>query len=159
MLKKLILILVVFQQVISFAQTRDLAYYQQQAYQNNPVLRQNKNQQKILGLQQELIRIQNQKPQVYLSGDILLTPTFFSDNKFISFKNNYEAKSYGYDIFLTNRALYVGQVNVSKNLLGRPYVKANDKRTENLIQGIELDNLQIKHELDKNVIEQYIAVY
>ena len=136
---------------------RSLQYYQSKAHDNNPVLKQNKNVQAILSLQNDLVLIQNKKLQISLSGDLLFTPGFADRGKFITFSSNYESNpKWGYDGSSTNRTLYAGQVNVSRNLFNKKMIYALTGQNNAYSKTIDLSNRQLIHDIDKTISDQFI---
>ena len=94
-----------------------------------------------------------------VTGDLLFTPGFFNNKKWITFSNNTEGRIYGYDESTSNRALYAGQVNVSQNLIFRKVIRAGIRQNQAYSRTIELANQQLIHDIDKTVLDQYIAVF
>ena len=64
-----------------------------------------------------------------------------------------------YDESTSNRALYAGQVNVSQNLIFRKVIRAGIRQNQAYSRTIELANQQLIHDIDKTVLDQYIAVF
>lgn len=141
------------------AQQRDLAFYQAQAHANDPTLKEINNQQNINILQNDLIRTQYSKPQVNITADYLFAPYFHNQGKVISITTNPDKDAYGYDINLSNGGLYATQLNTSISLFSRGII--NTYQTQTNIQNHVLQNAnnRVLHELDKNISDQYIAVY
>lgn len=154
----LILFVTIYSNTLS-AQVRDLSFYQEKALLHNPAITISNNQQKLLILQEQAIRSQNLKPLIYLSNDILLTPSLFTNSKLITFRNQYNPKALGYDAFLSNRTFYSGQLNISQNLFAKRFVKANANRNTITYQAIDQSNQQFKKDLEKYVTDQYLVAY
>ncbi|MEO8664890.1 MAG: TolC family protein [Ignavibacteria bacterium] len=154
-----ILALMFFLPLIAQGQTRDIIFYLNVAEQNSPLIKQNKNLIQINLLQNNLIYAQNIKPQVYLSSDYLFAPYFNNEGKFISITPNPDPKAFGYDPGVTNGGLYEALLNVDIPLLNSGTAKAliNQNNVQNKI--LLLSVKQSVHDLQKQVIEQYINTY
>ena len=141
------------------AQQRTLTDYQTLARQNNPIAQQNSNLQKILLLQNDIIKAQYTAPQVNFTSDYLFAPFFFSNKKIVAITNSPDANAIGYDAGITNGGIYSAQWNVSKNFF-------NEKTTQTLYnqnfaatKSLDLATLQALHDIDKNVADQYVNAY
>lgn len=154
-----ILALMFFLPLIAKAQTRDITFYINIAEQNSPLIKQNNNLIQINLLQNNLIYAQNIKPQVYLSSDYLFAPYFNNEGKFISITPNPDPKAFGYDPGVTNGGLYEALLNVDIPILNSGFAKAliNQNNVQNKI--LLLSVKQTIHDLQKQVIEQYINTY
>jgi len=141
------------------AQQRDIVYYQNIAHQNNPNIKQNKNLQTINALQTDLVRMQNTKVQVNFTSDIMLAPFLFNSNKIASITNTPDSKAFGYDVGLSNGALYAGQFNASKNLLGKKVIETTQQQNIALNNSLDIANQFLLHDIDKMVSDQYIGIY
>ncbi len=142
-----------------FAQQRDIIFYQTVARENDPTIKQNKNLQNILGLQNNLINIQNKKPVVNFTSDVMFTPLFFNNGKAISFSDPVNNSVVGYDAAVSSRTVYTAQFNVAKNLLNKKIINAGLEQNYALHETYELTNRQLLHDIDKNVSDQYINIY
>ncbi len=145
--------------ILSAQQQRNIDFYQRLAYKNNPVLKQNNNVQHIVLLQNDLLKITNYKPQISLTGDLMFTPALLRNGKVISFANSYEDNGLGYDAALSNRTLYAGQLNLTQNIFNRKIVQTAISQNNTYNETVELANKQLKHDIDKNVSDQYIGIY
>lgn len=153
------LLLSCFGLMLSAQITKSVEFYQQLARQNHPVLKQNKNVQQIVLLQNDLLRRANNKPQVSLTGDLMFTPALFRNGKVISLATIYEDEGLGYDLFLSNRTLYAGQFNIAQNVLNRKIIRSGISQNMTYNRSVDLANQQLIHDIDKSVSDQYIAVY
>jgi outer membrane protein TolC len=144
---------------LAFAQQRDLQFYQSQAHASNPVLKENNNLQLFNNLQNDLSIAQFRKPQVNISADYLFAPFFNNNGHAISITTNPEKDAYGYDVSLSNGGLYATQLNVSVPLLTGGIAKAYDQQVLSQNQLLQNNNSQLLHDLDKNISDQYIAIY
>lgn len=141
------------------AQQNDLSFYLNAAYLHNPALQENLKLQQYNGLQNELTYAQLKKPLINLSADYQLSPFFFDEGRLISITPEPDAKAIGYDAALSNGGLYAAQLNASLPLLTNTILNAftRQNQTQNLV--LQQLNLQIRHDLDKTVTEQFIAAY
>src|SRR6267378_6493913 len=94
------------------AQRRDLPYYESQAEQASPALKEIYYRQKISSLQKDLV-LAPYKPKVFASADYLFAPFFFNHGAFITLGQDADKKAFGYDAGITNGGLYAAQINVS----------------------------------------------
>lgn len=132
-----------FIQVTSFEQTRDVDYYIREATSNSPLLKDLRNQVKIIQLDSLLIRA-TQRTQVSFSSNDSYAPV---------------VKGFGYDKAITNGANVNGLVSVNKSLWNGG---ANRVQFSNiLLLGDALRNNMLVSEQDimKAVISQYILTY
>ena len=143
----------------TFAQQRDLQFYQSQAHCNNPTLKENNNLQLFNNLQNNLTLAQYRKPQVNITADYLFAPFFFNNWQFISITQNPEKNAFGYDVGLSNGGLYATQLNASFPLFTGGIIKTYQKQNQIQNQLLQNSNSQLLHNLDKNISDQYIAVY
>src|SRR5436190_688514 len=90
----------------ALAQQRDLLYYQTQAHANNPVLKENDNQQLFNNLQNNITLAQFRKPQLNVTADYLFAPFFSNNGHAMSITTTPDNDAYGYDVNLSNGGLY-----------------------------------------------------
>lgn len=152
-----ILFIIIFQS--NYAQQRTLSYYQNVAQTNSPEIKENINLQKFNLLQGDLIRAQFQKPQVNFTADYLFAPFFFNNGKLVSITSNPSSKAIGYDAALTDGGLYAAQIGVTKSVFNRKTINALLTQTTIENKSIQFNQTQLQHDLEKNVNDQYIAVY
>lgn len=143
----------------SFAQQKSLDFFINKAIAGSPAIIENTNLQQNFELQNQIIAAQNKKPLVNFTADYLFTPFFFDNGKPVSVTNNPSPKAYGYDVGVTNGGLYSALVNVALPILNKTVVK--DLYQQNKAQaGVSAANrLQLVHELQKNITDQYITAY
>lgn len=139
-----------------FAQ-RNLEFYLNTAYQNNPAINEQQNLIRFNNLQRELDYAQNSGFNMYLSANYLFVPYFNNSGGIIT--TNPDANAIGYDIGLTNGGLYSVQFNIVKNIFNGALNDALSKQrmiSENKSKNeIEL----LKRELHKQVTDQYLQTY
>ncbi len=140
----------------SFAQ-RNLDFYLNSAYQNNPVIIEQQNLIRINNFQRDLDYAQTSGFQIYLSANYLFAPYFNNRGGIIT--SNPDPNAIGYDVGLTNGGLYSAQFNIEKNIFNGALNDALAKQrtiTENTAKNnIEL----LKRDLRKQITDQYIQTY
>ncbi|MEW6005258.1 MAG: TolC family protein [Stygiobacter sp.] len=140
----------------TFAQ-KNLDYYLNTAYQNNPAIIEQKNLISINNLQRDLDYAQNSGFQMYLSANYLFAPYFNNSSGIIT--SNPDQNAIGYDAGITNGGLYSAQFNIEKNIFNGALNDALTKQrmiTENTAKNnIEL----LKRDLLKQVTDQYLQTY
>ncbi|MES2418195.1 MAG: TolC family protein [Bacteroidota bacterium] len=133
------------QSIVAKAQKpiRDVAYFLNIAIEHSPVLKDQKNQQQALEIDNMLL-LASTKPHVTASSTGMYAPI---------------VKGYGYDEVLSNGQALEALLNVNYELL-------NKKRTKNELQGIKLQSDSLKQEtalsaldLTRSVIDQYITAF
>jgi outer membrane protein TolC len=153
------LLIILIIQNVSAQEIHNLDYYKTLAYNNNPGILENKNLAGYNVLQNNLSVAQFRRPQINISSDYLFAPFFFNRDRFISITQNPERTAYGYDVALSNGGLYAAQINASVPLftarLTNTYLRQNS--IQNDLLGFK--SRALMHELDKQVTEQYVAVY
>ena len=142
-----------------FAQNNSLDYFLKTAEKNNPALLENQNLQQMGNLQNELINAQNKYFKVDVTSEVMVAPYFNNYGKFIDISTNPSPNAYGYAEPVSNGALYSAQLNVTKNIFNRAQVQnlLFQNRLKNKSRQITAE--EIKHQLQKNIINAYIQVY
>lgn len=155
-MKKYAFLLMILISVELFAQ-RNLEFYLNAAYQNNPAINEQQNLIQINNLQRDLDYAQNSGFNMYLSANYLFVPYFNNSGGIIT--SNPDANAIGYDIGLTNGGLYSAQFNIEKNIFNGALndVLSNQRNiSENKIRNnVEL----LKRELSKQLTDQYLQTY
>ena len=141
------------------AQQRTLSDYQTIAKQNTPIAQQNTHLQKILLLQNDIIKAQYTAPQTSFTADFLFAPFFFSHKKIVAITNSPDANAIGYDAGITNGGIYSAQWNISKNFFNQKTIQTLYNQNFSVNISIDLATLQALHDIDKNVADQYVNVY
>ncbi|MGE5410098.1 MAG: TolC family protein, partial [Clostridiales bacterium] len=103
-----------------------LQYYLAAAFQNNPSIKENKNNIQIRNLDRSLNNAQYNLPQVSLTANYLFTP-YFNNNPVVT--TSPDPKAIGYDASVTNGGLYSAQVNVTKNIFNGGLLNSYDIQT------------------------------
>ncbi len=158
-MKSIILILYLFVGHELAAQQRTLTDYQTLARQNNPIAQQNTNLQKILLLQNDIIKAQYTAPQVNFTSDYLFAPFFFSNKKIVAITNSPDANAIGYDAGITNGGIYSAQWNISKSFFNQKTTQTLYNQNFAANKSLDLATLQAHHDINKNVADQYVNVY
>jgi outer membrane protein TolC len=131
----------------------DLQFYLDAAYKNNPSLKESSNNIRIKNLDKSLTKAEFILPQVSLSANYLFVP-YFNNDKIVTAAP--DPNAIGYDASITNGGLYSAQVNVTKNLFNGGVVDAYNNQADQQIKSNEFNYELTKHDLEKNVIDQYI---
>jgi len=154
-IKKLFLFLL-FLSGISCSQT-SLYYFIEKAIANNPGIKEYSNLRESNALQTKIDEAENILPHINATANYLFAPYFNNDGKFVT--SSPGEKAIGYDAGISNGGLYAVQLNVEKTVLNNSLTDA--LKTQNTVQDKVLQNsLNLsKHELEKQVTEQYIAAY
>jgi outer membrane protein TolC len=141
------------------AQKKQLDFFISEGLKNDPSLFEINNLQQYYNIQNQFITAQNRKPQVSFTSDLLFAPFFFDNGKAISITSNPSSKAFGYDAGITNGGLYATQLNLAIPLFNTAIVKRLYE--QNKIQSdISLySRKQIAHDIEKNIIDQYIITY
>lgn len=144
---------------ISFAQQRDVSFYESIAFENHPTLKENIALKEYYLLQNQLTLIPLQKPQVNITGDLLFAPFFFNNGHFISVTNQPESNAYGYDVGLSNGGLYAAQLNASVPLFTNKLTGIYGSQAALQNRLLDNHNVKLRHEIEKTVIDQYVNVF
>jgi outer membrane protein TolC len=131
----------------------DLQFYLNSAYKNNPTLKESQNNIKVKNLDKSLAESQYLLPQISLTANYLFVP-YFNNDKIVTV--NPGPNSIGYDASITNGGLYSAQINVTKNLFNNPVIDVYNNQAELQIKSNEYNYELTKHNLEKDVIDQYI---
>ena len=131
----------------------DLQFYLNSAFRNNPALKESQNNIDVKKLDKSLTEAQYISPQVNLTANYLFVP-YFNNDKIVTV--NPGPNALGYDASVTNGGLYSAQVNVTKNLFNGGAVDAYKDQADLLIKNNQLNYELTKHNLEKDVIDQYI---
>jgi outer membrane protein TolC len=131
----------------------DLQYYLYSAFRNNPTLKESQNNISVKKLDKSLTEAQYILPQVNLTANYLFTP-YFNNDKIVT--ANPGPNAVGYDPSITNGGLYSAQVNMTKNIFNGGVVDVYNNEADLLIKGNEFNFDLTKHNLEKDVTDQYI---
>ncbi len=148
---------ILFVALFAGAQTRNLAYYIEQAQINSPLINKSKNDNKIIQLDMEQVKSMLSKPQVNVEAGVLFAPIISHDNG-----NKFEfvsegADSYtGYDLAVSDGGQYNAVVSVTQPLLMGARQKAYSQKADVTSQLNENNIKLTKHELELLVSHQYL---
>jgi outer membrane protein TolC len=131
----------------------DLQFYLNSAIRNNPTLKESQNNINVKKLDKSLTEAQYILPQVNLTANYLFVP-YFNNDKIVT--ANPGPNAIGYDASVTNGGLYSAQLNVTKNIFNGGVVDTYNNQTDLQIKSNELNYELTKHNLEKDVIDQYI---
>lgn len=131
----------------------DLQFYLNSAFRNNPTLQESQNNISVKKLDKSLTEAQYILPQINLTANYLFVP-YFNNDKIVT--ANSGPNAVGYDPSITNGGLYSAQVNVSKNIFNGGVVDVYNYQADLQIKSNELNYGLTKHNLEKDVIDQYI---
>jgi len=126
------------------AQDNSLDYYLKLAQQNNPSLKEDSNQIKISGLEQQKIKSQYNKPQVFYTTNLMKAPIF---------------NGYGYDVAISNGALISSQINVEQQLFTNSITKTKINEQTNILTQFKNNSLTTLHHLNLQITQLYIQCY
>jgi outer membrane protein TolC len=131
----------------------DLQFYLNSAFNNNPALRESRNIISVKKLDKSLTDAQYSLPQINLTANYLFVP-YFNNDKIVT--TNPGPNAIGYDASVTNGGLYSAQVNVTKNIFNGGVLDAYYNQADLQIKSNEFNYELTKHNLEKDVIDQYI---
>jgi outer membrane protein TolC len=131
----------------------DLQFYLNSAFNNNPTLKESRNIINVKKLDKSLSDAQYSLPQINLTANYLFVP-YFNNDKIVT--TNPGPNAIGYDASVTNGGLYSAQVNVTKNIFNGGVLDAYYNQAELHIKSNEFNYELTKHNLEKDVIDQYI---
>jgi outer membrane protein TolC len=131
----------------------DLQFYLNSAFNNNPALKESRNIISVKKLDKSLTDAQYSLPQINLTANYLFVP-YFNNDKIVT--TNPGPNAIGYDASVTNGGLYSAQVNVTKNIFNGGVLDAYFNQADLQIKSNEFIYELTKHNLEKDVIDQYI---
>ena len=131
----------------------DLQFYLNSAFNNNPALKESRNIISVKKLDKSLTDAQYSLPQISLTANYMFVPYFYND-KIVT--TNPGPTAIGYDASVTNGGLYSAQVNVTKNIFNGGVLDAYYNQADLQIKSNEFNYELTKHNLEKDVIDQYI---
>jgi len=135
----------------------ELQYYIAKAFSNNPNIKENSNLIRISEIDKSLIDSQNSLPQISLTSNYLFTPYFNNSGNLTT--TNPDSKAVGYDIGITNGGLYSALINIQKNIFNGGIIDVLKTQSEIKIKSSENASELVKHNIIKEVTEQYLNTY
>jgi outer membrane protein TolC len=140
------------------ASPRDLAYYLTQARQNSPLSADVKNQSRAVQLETERLRAYYTKATGSLVGNYTAVPVLARDNgrTMLRYSADNSTNYVGYDMALSNGALYQGYAQLTQPLFNQKRLEAFAQQAQGLaLSQQNLSQLSL-HDLEKLVGDQYI---
>jgi outer membrane protein TolC len=134
----------------------DLQFYLNSAFRNNPILNESQNNICVKKLDKSLTEAEYAYPQINFTANYLFVP-YFNNDKIVT--ANPGPNAIGYDASVTNGGLYSAQVNVTKNIFNGGVIDTYNNQTDLQIKSNELNYELTKHNLEKDVIDQYITCW
>ncbi|MFH2143183.1 MAG: hypothetical protein ABIJ97_12220 [Bacteroidota bacterium] len=106
-------------QGVLYAQHRDLNFYLERANMNSPLINDAKNENKIIGLESELIRSILSKPELNIEAGVLFAPVISHNNGTSRFEwVSSDAINYnGYDFAYSDGGQYQAIISLKQPLL------------------------------------------
>ncbi|QKG57536.1 TolC family protein [Hymenobacter sp. BRD128] len=139
--------------------TRDLSFYLTQARQNSPLSADVRNQGRAVQLETERLRAFYTKANGTLVGNYTAVPVLTRDNgrTRLSYAADATTNNYvGYDVALSNGALYQGYAQLTQPLFNQKRFEAYAQQAQGLARSQQnLSQLSL-HDLEKLVGDQYI---
>jgi hypothetical protein len=152
-----ILFLFCFLHIYVNAQT-DLGYYINQAKENSPLIKDNKNQSEASKAELDRLKALYTKPQITFNAGVAVSPIINRDNGKTEFQiSPNDATNYtGYDIAASNGGIYQGMVNVNQPLFNAGKLKMASEQIL-VANQINLNAVKLsEHDIEKIVGDQYI---
>ncbi len=137
---------------------RDLAFYLAQARQNSPLSQEAQNQGKAIQLETERLRAFYTKAQGTLVANYTAVPVLARDNgrTVLRYSADNTTNYVGYDVALSNGALYQGYAQLTQPLFNQKRFEAFAQQAQGLtLSQQNLSRLSL-HDLEKLVGDQYI---
>ncbi|HEX2866084.1 MAG TPA: TolC family protein [Ignavibacteriales bacterium] len=141
---------------IRLSAQNNLQYYLSAALRNSPAIKENQSSIQIIRLDRQLNNAEFSLPQVSLTANYLFAP-YFNNNELVTTAP--QPTAIGYDASVTNGGLYSAQVNLSKNIFNSGLTNAYDMQTGLQITSTEHAIQTVKHNLEKDITDQYILTY
>lgn len=135
-----------------------LSFYINAATQNNPLIYENNNLNRINTLDEDRLKAIYTKPQTGLTGIFLFAPIITTDNNKIALELNSTGadKYFGYDLGTTNGGQYQGLFNISQPLYGEKKLNIAKEQLKVSSQ-INLNSSKITtHDIERNITDQYL---
>ena len=139
------------------AQT-DLSFYINQAKENSPLIKDNKNQSEASKAELERLKALYTKPQITFNAGVAVSPIINRDNGKTQFQiSPSDATNYtGYDIAASNGGIYQGMLNVNQPLFNAGKLKMASEQVL-VANQINLNTIKLsEHDIEKIVGDQYV---
>ena len=152
-----ILFLFCFLHIYVNAQT-DLSFYINQAKENSPLIKDNKNQSEASKAELERLKALYTKPQITFNAGVAVSPIINRDNGKTELQiSPSDATNYtGYDIAASNGGIYQGMINVNQPLFNAGKLKMASEQVL-VANQINLNTVKLsEHDIEKIVGDQYV---
>ena len=126
------------------SQTRNLDYYFDNAIKNNQTINENYKLISTYDIRKELVYANLKHPHIFGTANYLFAPTF---------------GEYGYDSAITNGGLYSALINLEMPLFTGFTSETRIEDLRNEQSGFKNTILATRHEIYKNITDQYIKVF
>ena len=151
------LILVLFVNTLQ-AQKRDLDFYITKAKAYSPLINQAQNENKIVGLNLELIKSILSKPEINIDANVLFAPIISHDNNTYKFEvvSNGATNYAGYDLAISNGGQYQSVVSLKQPLFTSSSLKTYSYKAD-IARQLNDNRISLtSHELEKVISHQFI---
>jgi len=143
------------------AQKRNLDYYLEKAKAFSPLINQAQNENKIVGLDFELMKSILSRPEINVEASVLFAPIISHDNNKYRFTpvSNGATNYAGYDMALTDGGQYQSVISLKQPLFNGSSIKVHSDKAD--VNRRIHDNriLLTEHDLEKIVSHQYILCH
>jgi len=154
---KILFVIALFSTAGSSHAQRNLKFYLDAAFLNNPVMKENLNLIRMGELDKSLKEAQNSLPQISLTTNYLFAPYLNNNGKIITATP--DPKAIGYDAGITNGGLYSALINIEKNIFNGGLTSALENQI-GIQQGLYKYNYELeRRNLEKQITEQYLNAY
>ena len=154
----LTILILVFVSNIVHAQKRSLDFYILKATTFSPLINQAQNENKIVGLDLELIKSILTKPEINVEANVLFAPIISHDNNRYRFEpvSDVATNYTGYDLAVTDGGQYLSVISVKQPLFNSSNYKIYANKAT-IARQINDNRISLtKHELEKVISHQYI---
>lgn len=158
-MKRYILFLLTLSCIRAIGQEIPLNYYLERALDNNPALKENSNLKEIANLQEKISLAQENAFKIDITSELGVYPYISNNGRLVSISTNPSAGAFGYDVGITNGGLYSLQLNVTRNIFNQGILDNLRLKQKIERQSIALSSEEIKHNLIKNITDNYIVAY
>jgi outer membrane protein TolC len=140
------------------AQQRDLNFYIEQAKKTSPLIQKNRNDNKLLDLDQKQTEILLRKPVINLESNILFAPIISHDNNVnrLDLVSQGASNYSGYDLSISNGGQFQAIVTLKQSLFKNTDIQRSRSRSEIQRQANDNSTALTVHEMEQLVGYQYI---
>ena len=136
----------------------NLTYYLSNAFQNSPILNENKNKSQVNQLEMERLKALYFSPKIGITANYMFSPILSKDNNktSLALNSNGATNYYGYDLGASNGGRYQALVEITQPLFNRKLYEIATKQL-NIASQLNENSVKIsKHDIEKIVTDQYI---